>query len=618
LSATSLDSDVEALLEALAEAGVPRSNSVTLADLLGTLVNEKLLSEEDSNNFVQLFHGAKYGKHPPPVRDWEEARDKLRGAIVSLKEKPETVAAINDRLKPPVPLRIRSKRASNLVVLNPEVPMPLVPSREDDDGADAPRPLSRRTKILASLLVVAAVVGGLAFHFTKKKKKTKSHSSFALTNGLFVAKIRAARACPEARGVSFLDVDGDNDLDAFYACVRGPRFFVNNRKSEVSRGGLGVKGPTRSILFADGDGDGTPELFTVNRLHHAKRWNWKDGSYHYGGGIDLGKNNAEGAGFLDADGDGDVELFYANGETGIHLFDIRNGEFVDVSENWGLVGIGAGNGDFVSLADYDNDGDTDILYNIGNGLLLRNEGSRFSVVEDSGISYRASNRYKLGTAFGDMDNDGDLDLFVPQSGKSKLFRNNGDGTFEDVSHYLDEVAKISPQPRSATWGDINNDGQADLLVGFIDRSVHPFSLRRDAMRTTLGHRTLHSSYAATGMVLADVDRDGDLDLGLNRDNNSSLLVIGRGTQKSTRGSVLFDLGWVAPGAWVRVYDDSGALMGAQQVGLAQNMGSQGPNEAHFALEAGSYRYQVSFTDGAIFRGTVELGKEHRHIAVPRP
>ena len=142
----------------------------------------------------------------------------------------------------------------------------------------------------------------------------------------------------------------------------------------------------------------------------------------------------------------------------------------------------------VALFDYDNDGDLDVYLvqgrMLGNGeplikppangledrlyrndLQIRPDGSRVlrftDVTAASGIKTRG---YGMGVAVGDIDNDGWLDLYVTGFGRNQLFRNNGNGTFADISS---QSGTDDPESWgvSATFADFDRDGRLDLFVG---------------------------------------------------------------------------------------------------------------------------------------------------------
>jgi hypothetical protein len=156
-------------------------------------------------------------------------------------------------------------------------------------------------------------------------------------------------------------------------------------------------------------------------------------------------------------------------------------KFIEVTDSSGIVK--QGDGDFVvvaSAADYDNDGDLDLytgryldprkhlpttLFYTRNGegnRLYRNDGNfHFTdVTKEAGINETG---LTLGVAWGDYDNDNDLDMYIANDfGRDALLRNNGDGTFTDVSK---EANAFDPgYGMSSTWGDIDNDGDLDIYV----------------------------------------------------------------------------------------------------------------------------------------------------------
>lgn len=127
----------------------------------------------------------------------------------------------------------------------------------------------------------------------------------------------------------------------------------------------------------------------------------------------------------------------------------------------------------VGWIDYDGDGDYDLYLANGHddpvkaqrpgkqrNALFRNDGSRFQdVTEAAGVAER---RYSHGVAVADFDNDGDSDLLVTNFGRNTLYRNRGDGTFEDVTESAGLVE--TGYNMSAAWLDSDRDGDLDLYV----------------------------------------------------------------------------------------------------------------------------------------------------------
>ncbi|MXV75362.1 CRTAC1 family protein [Candidatus Poribacteria bacterium] len=208
-----------------------------------------------------------------------------------------------------------------------------------------------------------------------------------------------------------------------------------------------------------------------------------------------------GAAFFDYDADGDPDLYFVNGAPlpGYVADDIptnclyRNngdGTFTDVTENAGVGDTGYGHG--CAVGDYNNDGQLDLyITNYGTNRLYRNngDGTFTDVAEVAGVT---EPRWSSSCAFADYDRDGNLDLYVvnyivfdidenPWCGlKEKgiraycepdnflaqsdtLFRNNGDGTFTDVTKSAG-IYNTTGKGLGVVWGDYNNDGALDIYV----------------------------------------------------------------------------------------------------------------------------------------------------------
>ncbi len=204
------------------------------------------------------------------------------------------------------------------------------------------------------------------------------------------------------------------------------------------------------------------------------------------GGIRIGT----GAAWIDYDRDGDLDLYMTNRVGANRLW--RNnggGVFAEVAASLGVADT-AHDGSGVSVADFDNDGDLDLyLANGNNDVLFKNqlaETGTAAFIDATATAFPGITTPQRGTSasWGDYDNDGFLDLYVtnhqafPGTGagtQDRLFHNNGNGTFTEVSHLL-------------LGGDANGDGFDDNLGGY-------------------------------GFIAGwtDFDRDGDLDIFLIND-----------------------------------------------------------------------------------------------------
>lgn len=184
-----------------------------------------------------------------------------------------------------------------------------------------------------------------------------------------------------------------------------------------------------------------------------------------------------------------------------------------------------------ALFDYDGDGDLDIYITNGDGspnALFRNElvpvgQLQFvEVASQAGVATRVPSH---GVAYGDVDNDGDEDLYVTVDGPNVLYRNNGDGTFTDVTARAGVAGSPEANSSAALFADFDLDGFLDLFVAnFLPFDAYLRGERRPApnrlyrndgdgtftdVTTEVGGVGELPSWAA---IASDFDGDGDLDL----------------------------------------------------------------------------------------------------------
>ena len=244
-----------------------------------------------------------------------------------------------------------------------------------------------------------------------------------------------------------------------------------------------MKYSTNGVTAADYDGDGWVDLF-FSSGHESKLYRNKGGGRFEDVSAAVGLPVVAGvtvALFADLDNDGDKDLLLTRG-TG-HNFLFRNeadGKFTDVTDTANVQG------DWVAVAaagDYNNDGLIDLylgryldgrtknpttsLYarNSEGNSLLRNDGDlRFTdVTAEAGVR---DGGLALGVTFGDYDNDGDQDIYIANDfGRNTLFRNNGDGTFADVSKES-RTFNIG-FGMSSSMADVDNDGDLDIYVSAV-------------------------------------------------------------------------------------------------------------------------------------------------------
>jgi hypothetical protein len=297
-------------------------------------------------------------------------------------------------------------------------------------------------------------------------------------------------------------------------------------------------------------------------------------------------------------GGGDWAFYFAAGESKPAA---PQGQwFEDVSEKVGLGPNGIGStvkGDTLTVCDVNGDGRPDFLYGAGTGMLVLNTPKGFVEAKDSGISYKPG---KVGPVFGDYNGDGHPDLFVPQAGGCKLFRNDGKGHFTDVTQAAGLGGNLG-HATCAAWGDLDNDGHLDLVIGCL-RGPNRFFRNKgdgtfeDASESIGFNQRIFNTQA---VCLVDLNNDGMLDVVFNNEGQESCVLLGNPELAKKRTPVTLQVAGAdgVIGSQVKVLDKGGKVHGTLLVSGGEGRGSQAAPVARFALSPGNYRVEVRYSSG---------------------
>jgi hypothetical protein len=282
------------------------------------------------------------------------------------------------------------------------------------------------------------------------------------------------------------------------------------------------------------------------------------------GGIEDNKYILESTGcgcaFIDYDNDGWMDIFLLcgtrldgtpDGATNRLYKNNRDGSFTDVTEKAGLHAVGWACG--VCVGDYNNDGFDDLFCTyFGQNILYRNNGDgTFTDVTKAAGLVTDQSRWGSGCSFLDYDRDGNLDLFVSNyvrlsieqtpapgentncmwkgvpvecgprglpTGSHSLYKNNGDGTFTDVSQRSGIAKPTQTYGMTAVTADLDEDGWPDIYIAcdstrsLLFMNNHDGTFREEGVLRGVALSDDGEEQAGMGIGVGDYDLDGHLDL----------------------------------------------------------------------------------------------------------
>ena len=411
-------------------------------------------------------------------------------------------------------------------------------------------------------------------------------------------------------GIALLDYDGDDDLDVLILQGRrldpeadgdgmdattppGHRLYRNElnpsgklRFSDVTESaGIGDRGYGMGVSVGDIDNDNDQDLYLTHFGDNALYINDGNGKFHVATVTSNTEDDRFGssAAFLDYDADGLLDLFVANYNTFAisnhqacrdydghqdycdplsyppavdRIFhNLGDGRFADAAVATGIYkhfGTGLG----VISADFNVDGAVDIYVandKMGNIYWINDGHGKFTdEALMSGVGYNADGiaEASMGVVAGDVDSDGDDDLFMTHltAQTNTLYLNDGTGNFHDATDQLNLGASSRPYTGFGTiLIDYDNDGDHDLLIangavlrqekGIGDRLAE-YAQKNQLYRNNgtgrfedvseLAGESFNKSQISRGAAVGDIDNDGDLDAVISNADGPAELLINRG------------------------------------------------------------------------------------------
>jgi hypothetical protein len=449
---------------------------------------------------------------------------------------------------------------------------------------------------LAAVLAVAAAPAGQAAHAPPAFRSVQPEL------------LGVANSYSNAWG----DYDNDGDLDLAVSLGTGEVRLYRNDAGVLASVGAQVGMPQagshelRGLSWGDFDQDGdldvlggstpTDKLTVVLRNDGGRKF--VDVAAEIG--LTIPKRSARQTNWVDYDNDGDLDVYSSDRAGDNKLFQNNGGKFTQVFAGAGPTDprptVGA------CWLDSDNDGDLDLFLANQAGVadaLWQNDGTAFTdIATRAGVAGppRTKAEGGVGCAVGDYDNDGRLDIFVPNYGHNQLYRNNGDGTFTDVAPKVGLA--VENHAVGSDWGDIDNDGDLDLsVISYVGAPGAQTPLnalfRNDGAQGFVNLLTKDSplNVADHASQFVDYDNDGAIDLSVTDGYGPTgghfvfKNLLAEDAKKRSLSVLVLDAKGhhTRFGAEVRLFDGSGRILATRQVVTGGGYNSQRAAPVHFGL-----------------------------------
>ncbi|MCP4568286.1 MAG: T9SS type A sorting domain-containing protein [FCB group bacterium] len=397
-------------------------------------------------------------------------------------------------------------------------------------------------------------------------------------------------------GAAFFDYNLDGYDDIFVNNVFGDSRLFNSDGSsftnQADAAGVQHTDHNLGVFGGDLDADDYPDLLVFTESKEVGLTYKNDGFGHFTDvGVDEFTIAAGYDGYVanaaDVDIDGILDVFY-----GARLYrGLGNMAFSEMTNEAGLASILR----FACRAvfgDIDGDGDMDLIVNRQNRattLVFRNESGHYQNISgNSSLGYFPTG---LGTSFGDVDNDGDLDIYIcaGYSDPNHLFLNDGSGYFTDVT--VASGTSCTNYTRGTEFFDVDHDGDLDLVVANENQAAQLFLNDGNGVFVDVSAVCgIDDGLAKAGAaVVGDYDADGDLDLYITRTDNIINSFFDNQTDNDnfitvTPVGVVSNRAGVGTKAWLYPAGELGnqeAQFAFREYNISNGFSASGANRIHF-------------------------------------
>jgi hypothetical protein len=445
-------------------------------------------------------------------------------------------------------------------------------------------------------------------------------------------------------GIAMFDVNGDG-MEDIIACSPGgdrvyfqvkPMVFANVTEK------VGLKTASVSCSVADVDCDGLYDLLLDGKIYKGKfaenQFSYEETDWLKAGEISGTKSSA----FVELNGDGNPDLVMSIAGKGLRAFE-NNGAaagFTEKTAELGLAALTSGGNGYFMAGDWNGDKRTDLFYSHAKGLLLVQNGSRFTQLShDIDFTFRtgADEYGKTGAGvFLPTLKPDTMDLIVPIE-KDWLVVGNQQAKPVDISRWGNEISEGSDYHLATVAEDINLDGYVDIYTISDKKKENRYIINRGygsymhgkvhVDEKPLFKGPAHSS-GGRSVATGDINDDGAADILVGNEDGQIFLIINdtlsmrqpkehmKKDEKRLLNIRLCSVRVLGPkgvvNAKVKIFDTKGELVGRRDLSTNIATGCQSPDMVTFAVRSpGKYKVKVEYTDGEVVEIDADLTTEKR-------